>query len=360
MRIQDADLNKFYLAVHEGRPAKFTFNESFVVKETQTPKNENSIIWLGFPIWIRIAEVHLHTGWNSKEIHCTISTLRLFKGKLNNLLKGQLVKGEVHSNVYINLAGWGCFTRTNKLPRNKFVFENLVLDSSVLHKVLGLFYEFFIGTRTKAGLILYGPPGNGKTSLIRTLACEFNYDIYCPVFRPDMTNPNIIEMFSNIPNEQKSIVVLEDFDSMFDGREAMLNNCAFSFDVFLNIIDGVYLNVDNFIFILTANDISKIDVALKNRPSRFDMVVNVDNPNYENRITLLKKMGLNENLEKIAKSTEGISCAILCELSRRKPTSYIEAECIVQEFSTSESQSVNIYHSVTKQTDGPYISRRIK
>ena len=52
----------------------------------------------------------------------------------------------------------------------------------------------------------------------------------------------------------------------------------FTFDSILNCLDGVYNSYDKVVFFLTANDISKVDMALRQRPSRFKFVRNFDNP----------------------------------------------------------------------------------
>ena len=49
----------------------------------------------------------------------------------------------------------------------------------------------------------------------------------------------------------------------------------------LNSLDGVYTSFDKTIFILTANDIEKVDESLKHRPSRFKIVREFPDPNSE-------------------------------------------------------------------------------
>jgi ATP-dependent 26S proteasome regulatory subunit len=61
----------------------------------------------------------------------------------------------------------------------------------------------------------------------------------------------------------------------------------FTFDSILNCLDGVYNNYKKTIFIMTANDIEKIDTALKNRPSRFKFLMEFDNPSTEIRYNLI-------------------------------------------------------------------------
>lgn len=141
------------------------------------------------------------------------------------------------------------------------------------------------GEKTRTGAILYGKPGNGKTSLIRYLAVKHKVPIVIITFSPEFSNMDIMFMFSNVPD--KCIVLLEDFDNYFNCRRCIIgespggtNNMGikFTFDSILNCLDGVYNSYEKVAFFLTANDIGKVDIALRQRPSRFKFVRNFDNP----------------------------------------------------------------------------------
>ena len=62
----------------------------------------------------------------------------------------------------------------------------------------------------------------------------------------------------------------------------------FSFDSVLNGIDGIYNTYNGLFFIMTANNIEKIDSALKNRPSRFRIVREFKKPDLETRLRILE------------------------------------------------------------------------
>lgn len=136
----------------------------------------------------------------------------------------------------------------------------------------------------KVGIILHGPPGNGKTSFIKYIAEKYKMPTYYITFSPEYDNISIMAMFAQIP--QKSLVILEDFDSYFDKRQCIMQNnvsgtastVRFTFDTILNSLDGVYNSYDKTVFIMTANDIEKIDNSLKCRPSRFKIVREFPNP----------------------------------------------------------------------------------
>ena len=161
--------------------------------------------------------------------------------------------------------------------------------------------EVVNNTRKRTSAIFYGPPGNGKTSVVKYLATKYRLPIMILTFNPDWTNHDLLLVFSKIPN--KCIVLLEDFDNYFDNRKCIIGtdnkSIKFTFDIILNGLDGVYTTYENVVFIMTVNDINKVDYALKNRPSRFKFNREFDNPSLKIRSKLLplqwseKSEGLN-------------------------------------------------------------------
>lgn len=145
------------------------------------------------------------------------------------------------------------------------------------------------GTRRKTSALLYGPPGNGKSHLIKYLATKHRMPLMIFTLNPDWTNHDLLLMFAEIP--ERSIVLFEDFDNYFDGRRCTLGGdnkgIKFSFDIILNGLDGAYTTHEGVVFIMTVNDIGKVDEALKSRPSRFKFVKEFGNPDRETRSRLL-------------------------------------------------------------------------
>jgi hypothetical protein len=145
------------------------------------------------------------------------------------------------------------------------------------------------GKRRKTSALLYGPPGNGKSHLIKHLATKHRLQVMIFTLNPDWTNHDLLLIFAQIP--QKCIVLFEDFDNYFDGRKCILGGdnkgIKFSFDIILNGLDGAYTTHDGVVFVMTVNDIDKVDEALKNRPSRFKFVREFGNPSEEVRSRIL-------------------------------------------------------------------------
>jgi ATP-dependent 26S proteasome regulatory subunit len=128
----------------------------------------------------------------------------------------------------------------------------------------------------KVGVVAHGPPGNGKSYFARYLARRFKLDVYIVVLVPHYTNVEIIRMFSHI--EGPALVLFEDFDSSFDGRDCKIPEAKITFDALLNVLDGSYVTMHNVVYYMTANHIDRLDPALIRRPSRFRYVVEIDNP----------------------------------------------------------------------------------
>jgi hypothetical protein len=133
-----------------------------------------------------------------------------------------------------------------------------------------------------------------NTSCIKYLATKHRLPVMIFTLDPDWTNYDLLLLFSQIPN--KCIVLFEDFDNYFDKRKCIMGGAEntnrsikFTFDIILNGLDGVYNTYENVVFIMTVNDISKVDSALKNRPSRFKYVRLFGNPSLEVREKLLPK-----------------------------------------------------------------------
>jgi chaperone BCS1 len=146
--------------------------------------------------------------------------------------------------------------------------------------------------------LFWGPPGTGKSSLSTAIANYTNRNIFTITPSKDMTDSVLVSLISNKP--VGSIIVFEDFDCLLstinredqDVKESRIN---ISISCLLNILDGTY-TPDDTIFVITTNDLDKIDSAIK-RKGRTDMLVKIPTPSTEFLRELRIKFGIDHNTE---------------------------------------------------------------
>lgn len=125
----------------------------------------------------------------------------------------------------------------------------------------------------KRGYCLYGPPGTGKTTLALALANSTKRDIFCLNLNC-MDDDRIPYCFSGI--KRNSILLIEDIDKVFSGRENVKEDAKITFSSVLNCLDGAFYR-HGLITIITTNHVEKLDEALL-RTGRVDMKIEVPLP----------------------------------------------------------------------------------
>lgn len=136
------------------------------------------------------------------------------------------------------------------------------------------------GFTYKRGVLLYGVPGGGKTTIINQLSEHIVKEMNGLVFYISQTNELDLyyrfagEILREIEPDRGVLVILEDLEGLCSYKE--------NETTLLNILDGVN-QINNVVYIATTNYISQISERLKNRPSRFDLRVEVKYPTPEAR-----------------------------------------------------------------------------
>ena len=220
----------------------------------------------------------------------------------------------------------GCWRYNEELYEDirNSTFENLVLPPGLAETIRGdvrqwiesrALYEEH-GIPWKRGLILVGPPGNGKTHLIKALVNEFELSaLYVRGFSAEYKTDaqNISAVFERARACAPAMLILEDVDTLVNPENR---------SHFLNELDGFAKNTGIFA-VASANDPAKLDPALVHRPSRFDRRDRCDLPAAAERQRYLQffTSSLNPLLrlsdaeaEEIGAAAEGFSYAYLKEL----------------------------------------------
>lgn len=297
-------------------------NKKFIIEEEFTNGHRYPVVFNCFSFtdkypyfYLSHEERLMNAGWEAKD---HVNKVLFFRWNYKKI-KWSLAKShELLSDIPVELIAPGYSDKIGKLKKSNFQYVVLNPLCLELDKDVAAVSS---AKKLKTGGLLYGPPGNGKTSFVKYLSLKYNMSIKIITFNPDWNNHDLLLLFSQIP--KNCIVLFEDFDNYFDGRKCIVGggenkNIKFTFDIILNGLDGIYNNYENVVFIMTTNDINKIDSSLKNRPSRFKYVIEFYNPKFEERIKLLGS-------EEYAQKTEGLN---LDQIIRIKES--LEEGCFIE------------------------------
>lgn len=145
------------------------------------------------------------------------------------------------------------------------------------------------------GWMLYGEPGNGKTTLARAMAEELGLPVYIYDLA-SLANDELIKAWGEMQAHTPVVALFEDMDAVFHGRENVANK-ELTFDCLLNCLDGLE-QAEGVFKIITTNDLSQIDPALgrdngqgqSTRPGRISRVMEMLPPSEEGRYLIAKRI----------------------------------------------------------------------
>jgi nucleoside-triphosphatase THEP1 len=176
----------------------------------------------------------------------------------------------------------GDWTVYNKIPKR--TLKTIYIDETIKSKILDDVTHFLkpsiedeynaFGIPYKKIYLLTGSPGSGKTSLIKALCNEINYNLGMLTITKETTNTTLLTAFKYI--DPKSVILIEDIDCLFNKRHATNDNAQITFSNLINIMDGVLTKSGTIIFI-TTNHPELLDNALL-RPGRIDMILQINLP----------------------------------------------------------------------------------
>lgn len=130
----------------------------------------------------------------------------------------------------------------------------------------------------KRGILMFGEPGNGKTSIIRTIISMYNFKPVTIV--PGATDEAVREAFSYAEEQSPSLLYFEDLDSLLEK--------TIDASSFLNLMDGISAK-NGLLVMATANDVNKLKANITDRPSRFDRKFEIPLPDAQMSYLYLKK-----------------------------------------------------------------------
>jgi hypothetical protein len=169
------------------------------------------------------------------------------------------------------------------------------------------------GLLHKRGILMYGPAGCGKTSIIRLLCDD--------IVRRDgivimVTNCRLAETalggIRQIEPRRPILTIIEDIETFMGPSDESSSARAL-----LALLDGE-TQVDHIVHLATTNKPEQLEERIVKRPGRFDLVVGMNHPVAEARkaylYNILKDHVTEKELQEMVDETEGLGLAHLREL----------------------------------------------
>jgi SpoVK/Ycf46/Vps4 family AAA+-type ATPase len=178
------------------------------------------------------------------------------------------------------------------------------------------------GKKAGGGILLYGPPGCGKTFLARATAGEVKAGFLAVGISDvlDMwigqSEKNLHAIFEQARTHRPCVLFFDEVDALGANRTDMLKSAGRQIiNQFLSELDGVSSSNEGVLILAATNAPWHLDPAFR-RPGRFDRIIFVPPPDAAARAVILRLMLRGKpiddiDFEAVAKKTDGFSGADL-------------------------------------------------
>lgn len=212
---------------------------------------------------------------------------------------------------------WNTYARKNNFLRGQSFFADGemiirsrdydwddILIPSEMRQTLRTHIESFLknreqlnrlGVKSRRGLILAGPPGTGKTLLGKILADSLDASFIWVAPRHIHDASSFSDILDLARFVSPTVLFLEDLDLFAQERE--ISGTSPVLGELMNQLDGAIDNED-LVAIATTNHLDSIEQALRNRPGRFDRLVEFGPMEPTCRARMLKKQLAKASLAK--------------------------------------------------------------
>ncbi|KAG9035195.1 hypothetical protein FRB95_011929 [Tulasnella sp. JGI-2019a] len=261
-------------------------------------------LWNWKGTWIQVLRTPGSKDYRTGKEEGASLTLTLFTGRketLDELVAAAAARYWDTSSRLVTVhmcesyGDWGAIITKQIRP-----MDSVILPQGMTDLILDDLREFMsnkdwyaaAGIPWRRGVLLWGPPGTGKSTTVHAMAGELQLEIYCvPISNSSLDDSSLQRLVSSTP--PNCILLLEDIDCAFASRddeedeEEALNGKAFdpyrlgqakssvTLSGLLNLLDSVSSEEGRIVF-ATTNHVDRLDSALL-RPGRMDLRVEYKN-----------------------------------------------------------------------------------
>jgi transitional endoplasmic reticulum ATPase len=215
-----------------------------------------------------------------------------------------------------------------------------------------------LGILPSKGVLLYGPPGCGKTLLAKAIAneCKVNF---ISIKGPELltmwfgeSEANVREVFEKARQSAPCILFIDELDSIAVQRGSSYAAGGAADRVINQILTEMSgMNANKTVFVIGAtNRPDIIDPALM-RPGRLDQLIYIPLPDFESRVSIFEAMLRRSAIAKevnhrtLAKITEGYSGADIAEICQRASKYAIREAINIDKFKKTQETLDNAIDS---------------
>jgi transitional endoplasmic reticulum ATPase len=264
----------------------------------------------------------LKENLNSQALENYLKVLELIPGYVDEELDSQLRVG-MNTSAYVESE-----TENTLLTKPKIGFKDVggmekvkkEIELKIIHPLNHADLYKAYGKKTGGGILLYGPPGCGKTFIAKATAGEINANFISVGLNDilDMwignSEKNLHEMFETARKNKPCVLFFDEIDALGASRSDMKNSGSrHLINQFLQELDGLESDNDGILVLGATNAPWHLDTAFR-RPGRFDRIIFIPPPDEEAResifdIKLKGKPVGSINCNKLAKITNEYSGA---------------------------------------------------
>lgn len=183
-----------------------------------------------------------------------------------------------------------------KITAEKVLLDDVIIEEETKNRILNTVDAFIENEDTreyKKGIILTGPPGTGKTQIVKAIANEKSCFFMAPTLSDlkgeyvGQSSAKVKRVFDEARANAPTIMFIDEADTVFPGRDiGITGSDSYNLDMvnqFLQEVDGMTSGKEKIFVIAATNRPHIIDVAIQSRlPDR----ILIDLPSAENRIRI--------------------------------------------------------------------------